>query len=226
MQIRYNVTGAERKTLVTAVSEILEAEIKYMGAPTFAYEVDYFTIDREGTLSFDDNADSEEVEQLIEALCERGFEAEAHAETQPDENGLTISLSRDCVSDAAIENLKRLVGNKAALIQKALGADTLEITLTDETISFPWFTTRIPEPDVIEAFGQLAARLLDMAEIQKRVNVSEKGDVENEKYAFRCFLLRLGFIGDEYKAVRKTLLKNLSGNGAFKGGAKKEAVNE
>lgn len=38
----------------------------------------------------------------------------------------------------------------------------------------------------------------------------------NDKYAFRCFLLRLGFIGDEYKIARKVLLKNLTGNSAFR----------
>ena len=43
-------------------------------------------------------------------------------------------------------------------------------------------------------------------------------NVENEKYAFRCFLLRLGFIGDEYKETIKILLKNLTGNGAWKNG--------
>jgi hypothetical protein len=32
-------------------------------------------------------------------------------------------------------------------------------------------------------------------------------EVDNEKYAFRCFLLRLGFIGSDYKAERKILLK-------------------
>lgn len=42
--------------------------------------------------------------------------------------------------------------------------------------------------------------------------------VDNEKYAFRCFLLRLGFIGEEYKEARKILLKNLTGNGAWKNG--------
>jgi hypothetical protein len=47
----------------------------------------------------------------------------------------------------------------------------------------------------------------------------KKTEVENEKYAFRCFLIRLGFVGTEYKAERKTLLKNLSGNSAFKNGA-------
>ena len=54
-----------------------------------------------------------------------------------------------------------------------------------------------------------------MAKTQKRVNSTEK-TVENEKYAFRCFLLRLGFIGSEYKNERKILLANLTGSSAFK----------
>ena len=55
----------------------------------------------------------------------------------------------------------------------------------------------------------------------KRVTASER-EVENERYAFRCFLLRLGFIGDEYKSERKTLLKNLNGSSAFRDGQKKK----
>lgn len=61
-----------------------------------------------------------------------------------------------------------------------------------------------------------------MSREQKRINSTDK-EVTNEKYAFRCFLLRLGFIGAEYKADRKILLKNLTGSSAFKSGAKKEA---
>jgi hypothetical protein len=56
---------------------------------------------------------------------------------------------------------------------------------------------------------------------QKRISSIEK-PTENEKYAFRCFLLRLGFIGDDYKKSRKILLKNLSGSSAFKSGSAKE----
>jgi hypothetical protein len=44
---------------------------------------------------------------------------------------------------------------------------------------------------------------------------------ENEKYDFRCFLLILGFIGEEYKAFRKFMMRNLTGNAAFKKGKKK-----
>ena len=60
-----------------------------------------------------------------------------------------------------------------------------------------------------------------MARTQKRITAKEK-EVDNEKYAFRCFLLRLGFIGAEHKQTRKILLRNLSGSSAFKAGQKKE----
>ena len=54
---------------------------------------------------------------------------------------------------------------------------------------------------------------------QNRITAKPKED-DNEKYAFRCFLLRLGFIGDEYKADRKILLSKLDGSSAFKSGQK------
>mgnify|MGYP000873896979 CR=1 FL=1 len=41
--------------------------------------------------------------------------------------------------------------------------------------------------------------------------------VSNKKYAFRCFLLKLGFIDDVYKAARKILLSKLEGGSAFRG---------
>ena len=62
-----------------------------------------------------------------------------------------------------------------------------------------------------------------MARNQKRVTAKKK-ETDNDKYAFRCFLLRLGFIGTDYKTERKILLRNLSGSSAFKSGAKKTEV--
>ena len=61
MQIKYEVKGKERKAFVNALAEIMECPAVYKGVPTCNYEVDYFTIDREGTLIFDDMADSEEI---------------------------------------------------------------------------------------------------------------------------------------------------------------------
>lgn len=54
-----------------------------------------------------------------------------------------------------------------------------------------------------------------MSVTQKRISATEKL-ADNEKYAFRCFLLRLGFIGAEYKDERKILLENFTGSSAFK----------
>ena len=56
-----------------------------------------------------------------------------------------------------------------------------------------------------------------MATERTRVNSTAKKS-ENEKYDFRCFLLRLGFIGEEYKGFRKFMMRNLTGNAAFKNG--------
>ena len=214
MELKYNVTGNDRKKLVTAIAEATGCASKYKGAPTFAYEVDYFTIDKNGIVSFDDRADSEEIEALIERLHEQGFEAES----QPEETGdyLVLSYPRNNISDAALENLRLLVESKESLIKKALGADALPIEVSDETVSFPWFAG-FPQPEEINAYAHFTSKLLSMAKTQKRVTAKEK-EIDNEKYTFRCFLLRLGFIGEEYKAARKILLRNLSGSGAFKSG--------
>ena len=62
---------------------------------------------------------------------------------------------------------------------------------------------------------QFITALCRMAKNAKRVTATEK-EVPNEKYAFRCFLLRLGFIGAEFKEIRKNLLKRLEGSSAFR----------
>ncbi|NCB53224.1 MAG: virulence protein, partial [Clostridia bacterium] len=91
-EFNYKVTGNDRKRLVSAIGEILEVPPKYLGAPTFAYEVDYITIDKNGIVSFDDRADSDEIEMLVETLLEKGFEPEARFEdlqmTEEEELGL------------------------------------------------------------------------------------------------------------------------------------------
>ena len=69
-------------------------------------------------------------------------------------------------------------------------------------------------------YTKFITAICEMTMKQKRITAKPKEN-ENEKYAFRCFLLRLGFIGDEYKADRKLLLSKLNGSSAFKSGTKK-----
>ena len=68
MEIRYNVTGDRRKELVKVISGITGAKAVYKFMPTCNYEIDYFTVTKDGTLLFDDRTDSEEVEQVLEDI--------------------------------------------------------------------------------------------------------------------------------------------------------------
>ena len=69
--------------------------------------------------------------------------------------------------------------------------------------------------------GQMKAYIqlcLAMSELAKELkNASPKPQqTENEKYAFRCWMLRLGFIGPEFRTAREILLQNMAGNGAWR----------
>ena len=55
MRLSYNVTGPERKSLVAAISHELNTPTNYLGAPTFAYEVGGYHIDKTGTVTGEDN---------------------------------------------------------------------------------------------------------------------------------------------------------------------------
>ena len=228
MTVKYNVTGAKRKELVELIANFTGCNAVYKGAPSFAYEVDYFTIDKNGALSFDDRADSEVIERLLEMLYDNSFEAESLPEAdEPEEKEAdTVSggiwVPKETLSEEAFENLEKLISNKEDLIKKALGITTATITKNDGNICFPWIAEGT-KPEDVNAIAQFVSAIVEMAKKQKRINTTE-ADVENEKYAFRCFLLRLGFIGSEYKATRKVLLKRLEGSSAFR--TQKEEVAE
>ena len=226
MTITINAHGAERKRLVKTISDWLGVPAKYCGAPTFNYEVDYFTIDRDGSLFFDDRADSEVIERLLEHIYDEGFDID-QSHTEDDEGepcAVCVSMPKSLFTDSNLENLKALIAAKGSLIKKALGTQDLSLEITDTKVSFPWFPSA-PSPEEINAYNTFISKLCEMARNQSRVNSSEK-PIENEKYAFRCFLLRLGFIGAEYKTARKILLKNLSGSSAFKNGGTEHEISE
>mgnify|MGYP003428450362 CR=1 FL=1 len=125
---------------------------------------------------------------------------------------------------ASTSDISSLLDAKGELIKKALGVDDIRIKIDEEKVSFPWFS-ELPDAETCQAYQNFIAALCKMSKEQKRINSTEK-KVSNEKYAFRCFLLRLGFIGEEYKTDRRILLKNLTGSSAFKNGAKKEVLSD
>lgn len=229
MRVEFNRIGAERKALVTAISEILGTKAKYVGMPTAAYDFGGLIVDKTGALEFEENIFPKDIETLLQELVDRGFIAENSDDLEQDEEaseepeetpqsesvGLTIAVPLEKVK---VGNLTNLLETKGELIKKALGADGIRIEVDEEKVSFPWFS-ELPDADSCTAYQNFIVALCKMSKEQKRINSTEK-EVTNEKYAFRCFLLRLGFIGAEYKADRKILLKNLEGSAAFKNGAK------
>ena len=227
MVIKYNVTGAERKRLVTALSNFIEVKAKYLGMPSMAYEVGDFTIDKNGNLEVGSQADSEEIKRVAAHLTSEGFLSKEEISATNGEQtadseafSLTVSMPRSSLNEQALENLEAILKSKSQLICHALDVEKLPIEVSEDEVSFPWFET-LPSAEEVKAYNHFISALCEMAINQKRINVKEK-EVENEKYAFRCFLLRLGFIGKEYKEERKILLRNLTGSSAFKGGAKNE----
>ena len=222
MKLHYNATGPDRKELVQTISKLLGIKPVYKGMPTSAYEVGTITVEKDGTVVYDERTDQDTIEAVIIALAAAGFSPETGTDEEEGPTGVAIQMPLSIFTESQLQNLYALVAAKGSLIKKALGIDELPINIVDKKLDFPWFP-KYESPDEVKAYMHLVTALCDMARNQKRITAKEK-PVDNDKYAFRCFLLRLGFIGDEYKAERKVLLRNLSGSSAFKSGSKKTEV--
>lgn len=93
----------------------------------------------------------------------------------------------------------------------------LHATFTKGTVEFRLFngTTHAGK---IRTYITFCLAISHQALTQKRASC-RKFETDNEKYTFRCWLLRLGMIGDEFKNCREHLMKALSGNSAWRHGA-------
>ena len=251
MKVNYNIQKEERKAMVGIISKVLDTKPAYCGAPSFSYKIGAFEITKDGSLCFDDATDEATVARVRTALSEVGFMSEdgeneascadtgadepnrteeavddlTPAETaveEPDEDSLSISLPRSLFTETALQNLDALLLSKGRLIRHAFDIREATYTLEGDRITFAWLHGTITD-ETAKAYAEFISKLCEMARTQKRVTAKEK-IVDNEKYAFRCFLLRLGMIGNAYKESRKILLQNLTGSSAFKSGYRKEAA--
>ena len=233
MQIKYHLEGSERKALLAVMREILQDTPKYMGPPTFSFEIGPYTIDRHGTLDCPDHLDSKQVDMLIRELERDGFVGEQIGEPvklieqkmseMPKQeivtprleslDRLSVEMPQDGMTPTAMDNLRRLVASKETLLKKALGTDSLPITEHADRIEFGWFRPTDDQAE-INAYSQLVLGLCELARTQKRVLSSERL-VESDRYTLRCLLLRIGFIGEGFKTSRKILLRNLEGSTSY-----------
>ena len=217
-EIRFTLESKQRPKLAQEIGNLLGTAPHYERVPSCAYDIAGYRLDKEGVLHIPEGVEEETVEDLILQLRECGFQddAEVTEEVPAQQEKLTIAIPKDSLTDTALENLQKIIANKQTLFQRAFRMDSTEIEITDEKINFIWFPYTV-DGDEIAAYTQFISRLCDMARDAKRVS-SKPTETDNDKYAFRCFLLRLGFIGKEYKTARKILLRNLTGNSAFRCG--------
>lgn len=301
MTINCNVTGNERKRLAQVLGEILSTEPVYMKAPTFAYVLGDYTIDKDGAIFCPESAMPVAVAQIVAKLSDEGFTPEikeiepafadesaentapaeipaetpdvapeAKPEAQPedeaveatkgqqtpdvaaseeasteadqpneeapvdedqsdnnqdkssesgtsaetDDSKLTISIPREKLPDDALMRLRAIVSNKEELFKRALLADALPIEVTEDEVSFPWFTLSGIDGEA-EAYAQFITYLCKMAVEQKRVQ-DKPYDGDNDRFAMRIFMVRMGMKGKQFDLARKLMRKHLTGNSGWR----------
>lgn len=286
MSINFHVTGKERKALVEALSEITFSEAAYAGAPTLAYRVGDYTVDKNGVIFYPPTLAQEAVALVVEKLKERGFTPEGEAQADlpeedapaeipaetpdvapeaaapaqpeaeameaaegaktpdtakeagaapadPDEstdtqkdtpavaeaedNRLTVSIPRKTLTDDALERLKLIVSNKEVLFKRAVIADALPIEVTEEEVAFPWFTLTGVDGEAA-AYAQFITALCQMANEQTRI-LDKPYDGDNDRFAMRIFMVRLGMKGTDFALARKLMMRHLTGNSGWRYGA-------
>ena len=105
----------------------------------------------------------------------------------------------------------------------------LHATFTKGTVEFRLFQFDAPADGKLNGLhaGQLKSYIqlcLALSQMAKTVRTASSKPQQNEnpKYAMRTWLLRLGFIGDEFKTARELLTKRLDGDAAFREGRRPE----
>ena len=101
----------------------------------------------------------------------------------------------------------------------------LHATFTKGTVEFRLFQFDEPangkqnglHAGQLKSYIQLCLALSQMAKTVRTASPKPQ-QTENPKYAMRTWLLRLGFIGEEFETARDILTRRLSGDAAFRGG--------
>jgi len=218
MNIEFNLTGENRKKLVKTISEITGIPAEYQYMPTCAYSIgEHYTVTKDGTLIIGDDTDEKEVSNLLSKLEQQGYSAAS------DNTKLTVQMLRNSLDERTLNRIRRILENKGELFKAAFQTDSLEIEISEKSVDFPWFTAE--QDGDADAYCTFISMLCEFARNLNRIN-NKPDTSDNPKYAFRCFLLRMGMIGTEFKVARKVLLRNLPGSSAFRHGGANNAVSE
>ncbi len=260
----YRILSSTRKPVIAKLRELVGERLTYTYMPRCAYMVDGITVEKNGTIVTEEDADINIINVLIsEDLIapEGGSSATDETEEAIEENpeiGMVsgrISLPMEGHTGSSLRNLIFTIYARGSLISKATGGSfraseelveklkevelpTVEmvieavretsgldgIALDSEKICFTGFP-QFSETGEAEIFMQLAEAVGRAAQEQKRIQPKEVSE-ENEKYAFRTWIVRIGMGGAKFKEARKRLMRDLSGNSAFRTDADREKWNQ
>ena len=208
MKIKFELENGKRRPLADALSEALGVEVRYLGAPSFSFRIGCCLLDRDGVLDIPEELDHM---ALLDHLAAAGFVPEQEA---PAQKRYIISVPARDFNARIKDHLDKLLAAKGGLIMAALGVDRLQYTEDHGYLAFDLYDSQ-PEQKELVACAHLLNAMYGAAREQVRVT-AKAAEIENPKYAMRTFLLRLGFIGPQYKQTRSVLLSRLPGNGSFK----------
>lgn len=99
----------------------------------------------------------------------------------------------------------------------------LHATFTKGTIEFRLFQFADPadgkrnglHAGEMKAYIQLCLAMSQLAKMVRTASPKPQ-QTDNDKYAMRCWMLRLGFIGEEFATAREILLRNMEGNASWR----------
>ncbi|WP_373898839.1 virulence-related protein [Haloimpatiens sp. FM7315] len=237
----------DRKEIVKTLSEALGVTAKYLGAPSFSYEVkteaETYTIDIHGDITnlqgmvvtIDEILNGEYPEEKIEDTAIDNFDLEIPFGEHTGKTLMNIlnmlyskqqlifkalELKETFIEEAFIENLNLKQTETLEEFQEAItevgvdGCKGVTFNFEKGTFTFKLLGENLSH-EKMSAFMELASLINVNAQKLKHTSFKQAQE-DNPKYAFRTWLTRLGMNGSRYKDIRKTLLSNLEGSGAFR----------
>ncbi len=210
----------DRKEILKNLEEKLGVKGKYLGPPSFAYQLEkdgtVYTLDREGKLT--ETSPGLELELSLPLTGHTGISLVnllAIIYAKQELLKLAFGLPENLVTETLVQKLQGSpVASREdfATIYTQEEAPGIRVDLAGETLTF---NLGQASPDKAQAASQLFALVNAMALKQKYASPKQPA-ADNPKYALRTWLLRLGMIGPEFKEARKYLLAEIPGNGAFR----------
>lgn len=170
-EIDFKVKGEERKKLAYAIGKSLGMPVKYTRTPKFDYLIGSCILDKNGVF----HASGDLSESKLDLILERFYKGEPIQQSELPEDEtveadvLSISVPRNMFTDDKLENLQKLIEGKQTLFKHAFRAEQLEVAITENQVSFPWFPLAF-KPDVVSAYTEFISKLCELAIKLKRVS--------------------------------------------------------